>query len=596
MNNTMIKNLSALLIGVLMAGWMPAVHAQSSPEMTVDELKAHVGFLASDSLKGRKTGTPEGEVAARYIRDQFKSYGLKMMAANGFQSFEVVNDVRAGQGNRFTVGDFQGTLYEDFIPMSFSGNSTLGAGVVFVGYGFDIATDTITWNDYDQVDVGGKWVLIFRGDPEPDKMDSFYIPYTMERSKVVNATDHGAAGVIFVTPAGVEEKDKLPKMFYDKTASSAGIPVVSVTRKVADKILAASGQTIGTLETQLTTTMKPQSFATGKKVKATTNVVTEKAITQNVVAMIEAPGSDEYIVLGAHYDHLGMGGPGSGSRMPDTVAYHNGADDNASGVAGIIELAGKLAANQSALDKNIIFIAFAAEEMGLLGSKYFTEHALVPKDQIMAMMNFDMIGRMEDDDRALSVGGTGTAEEFEALLNKHLNEDTFTLKTSKDGYGPSDHAAFYAENVPVLFFSTGAHDDYHTPFDDADKINYPAQQEVLRYAYDVIEEVISQKALAFKKTGSKDRGHQRTRLKVTFGIIPDYAGKTGKGMSVDGVRDGGPAATGGMKKGDIIVAIEGKPVGDIYEYMHRLQALEAGQRVSVDVMRNGEKKVLILQL
>lgn len=575
---------------------MPVVHAQNSTEITVDELKAHVGFLASDSLKGRKPGTPEGEVAARYIHDQFKSYGLTMLAGDGFQSFEVVNDVRAGNGNLFSVGDFEGKLKEDFIPMSFSGNSTLEREVVFAGYGFDIATDTITWNDYEQVDVERKWVLIFRGDPEPDKMDSFYIPYAMERSKVVNASDHGAAGVIFVTPSGVEEKDKLPRMFYDKTASAADIPVLSVTRKVADKILAASAETVALLEEKLTANMAPHSFDLDTKVAASTEVIMEKAVTQNVVAMIEAPGSDEYIVLGAHYDHLGMGGPGSGSRMPDTSAYHNGADDNASGVAGIIELAGKLAANQGSLNKNVVFIAFAAEEMGLLGSKYFTEHALVPKGQMVAMMNFDMIGRMEKDDRALSVGGVGTAEEFETLLNENLDKDLFTLQMSKDGYGPSDHAAFYAEDVPVLFFSTGAHDDYHTPFDDADRLDYQAQEEVLHFAYNVIEDMMAQEQLTFKKSGSKDRGHQRTRLKVTFGIIPDYAGKTEKGMSVDGVREGGPAAGGGMQKGDIIVAIDGKPVGDIYEYMHRLQSLEAGKRVSVDVMRNGEKKVLILQL
>lgn len=590
----MIKNLLMLL--VLMAGWMPVVQSQNTAEITADELKAHTYFLASDSLKGRKPGTPEGEVAAGYIRQQFKDYGLTLMADNGYQTFEVVNNVSAGDNNSLTIGDYTAKLNEDFIPMSFSGNTAFSGEVAFAGYGFDIATDTITWNDFDGVDADGKWVLIFRGDPEPDKMNSFYIPYAMERSKVVNATDHGAAGVIFVTPPGVEEKDKLPRMFYDKTASAADIPVISVTRKVANKILAEAEKTVASLEEKLTAKMGSHSFDLDTKVAASTEVIMEKAVTQNVVAMVEAPQSDEYIVLGAHYDHLGMGGPGSGSRMPDTSAYHNGADDNASGVAGIIELAGKLAANKGSLNKNIVFIAFAAEEMGLLGSKYFTEHALVPKDQMVAMMNFDMIGRMEKDDRALSVGGVGTAEEFETLLNENLDKDLFTLKMSKDGYGPSDHAAFYAEDVPVLFFSTGAHDDYHTPFDDADRLDYQAQEEVLRFAYKVLEDMMAREQLTFKKSGSKDRGHQRTRLKVTFGIIPDYAGKTEKGMSVDGVREGGPAAGGGMQKGDIIVAIDGKPVGDIYEYMHRLQSLEAGQRVSVDVMRNGEKKVLILQL
>ncbi len=588
----MIKKISALMLLLLMAGFAPVSHGQIAPEITVNEIRSHVEFLASDSLKGRKPGTPEGKVAARYILDQFKAYGLTLMADNGFQTFEVVNSVSAGDGNSLMIGDYRAKLHEDFTPMSFSGNTSFRGEVAFAGYGFDIATDTITWNDFSGVDVDGKWVLIFRGDPEPDEMNSFYIPYAMERSKVVNASDYGAAGVIFVTPPGVEKKDKLPRMFYDKTASAAEIPVLSVTRKVADRILATSGETVASLEEKLTASMAPHSMDLKTKVSASTEVIMEKAITQNVVAMIEAPDSDEYVVLGAHYDHLGMGGPGSGSRMPDTLAFHNGADDNASGVAGIIELAGKLAADRGKLDKNVMFIAFAAEEMGLLGSKYFTEQALVPAEKITAMVNFDMIGRMED--KALSIGGTGTAEEFEDILNE--NNSGFELQLSKDGYGPSDHAAFYAENVPVLFFSTGAHDDYHTPFDDAGRLDYQSQEEVLHFSYNVLNDMMAQEQLTFKKSGSKDRGHQRTRLKVTFGIIPDYAGKTEKGMSVDGVREGGPAAGGGMQKGDIIVAIDGKPVGDIYEYMHRLQALEAGQRVSVDVMRNGEKKVLILQL
>lgn len=568
---------------------------QQNPNITVQELKDHIYFLASDSLKGRKPGTPEGKIAAEYIRDQFKNAGLSLLSDEGFQHMEVVNDVSPGEKNMLQFNGFEGVLHEDFIPMSFSANTSVDAPIVFAGYGFDISEDSLQWNDYNRVDVSGKWVMIFRGDPEPDNMASAFIPYTMERSKVVTATDQHAAGVIFVTPESVDEKDKLNGMFYDKTSSAASIPVISVTRAVADKLLTKSGKTVKGLEEKLIQEMKPLSFVLNQTVSATADVVIEKATTQNVVAMIDAH-RDEYVVLGAHYDHLGMGGPGSGSRMPDTIAYHNGADDNASGVAGIIEMVEKLQANRDKLSANVVVIAFAAEEMGLLGSKYFTQNSLFPKDKIKVMMNFDMIGRMDPQEKGISVGGVGTAKEFEAIINKHNDEKKFHLKISKDGYGPSDHAAFYADGVPVLFFSTGAHDDYHTPFDDADRIDYRSEKVVLDFAYKLMEDILDTEALTFQKSGEKTRGHQRTRLKVTFGIIPDYAGKVEKGLGIDGVRDGGPAEKGGMKKGDVIVAIDGQPVGDIYEYMHRLQKLKAGKRVNVDIMRNGQKKVLIIEL
>ena len=588
------KILTLLFATLLSANFVSG--QQPDPDITAEELKTHATFLASDALKGRKPGTPGGQVAAEYIRSQFQDYNLTLPADKGYQAMQVVNDVKPGPENSLAFEDYNAKVESDFIPMSFSANKSLTAEVVFTGYGFDISTDTISWHDYEGVDVEGKWVMAFRGDPEPDSMNSFFIPYSMERSKVVNAEDHGAAGVLFVAPPGVEKEDALPGMFYDKTASKVDIPVMIITRKTANQLLSGSGKSVAGLEKTMQSSMQQASFALNRKVSATADVITEKAQTQNVIGMIENPDSDQYLVIGAHYDHLGMGGPSSGSRTPDTIAVHNGADDNASGVAGIIELAGKLQAHRDKLNQNVVFIAFAAEEMGLLGAKYFTQNPLFPAENITAMLNFDMIGRLSEENSHVSVGGVGTAREFEQLLNQAKAGYSLSIQMTKDGYGPSDHAAFYAEDVPVLFFSTGAHDDYHTPRDDAHRLNYPGQKDVLDFSYDVIVELMQAEALTFQKSGEQTRGHQRTRLKVTFGIIPDYAGKSEKGMAVDGVRDGGPAAGGGMQKGDVIVAIDGKPVGDIYEYMHRLQNLESGQRVSVDVMRDGEKKVLILQL
>lgn len=570
-------------------------YAQKNPAITSDELRSHVTFLADDELQGRKAGTPTGRKAAEYIRNQFREYGLELLAKEGFQSFELINSVKAGKKNMLEVGAEKAIPEKDFIPVSFSANDILSAEVAFAGYGFQIDKKDLKWDDYKNLDVEGKWVMMFRGDPEPDNPHSPFVTYAMPRSKVVTAEDHNAGGVLFVTPKGMNEKDQLPGVFYDKTATKSEIPVLTITREYADKILESTGKDVAELEEKLNNSRKPHSFAVGVTVAGRADVEMKKATTQNVIARVKASSSDEYIVVGAHYDHLGMGGPGSGSRVPDTTAIHNGADDNASGVAGLIELAGKLQNHKENLQRNIVFVAFGAEEMGLLGSKYFVAHPPFPLSNVRAMLNFDMIGRMDEKDRNLSVSGVGTAKEFKSILESNVGDATFNLKTSPDGYGPSDHAAFYAENVPVLFVSTGAHGDYHTPADDAELLDYMAQEGVVQYAYRVLSDLTGKQQLTFQKSGSKKKS-RRTRLKVTFGIIPDYSGKVEKGLGVDGVKDGGPADKGGMKKGDIIVSIEGKPVGDIYEYMHRLQELESGQIITVDVLRDGEKKVLILNL
>ena len=342
---------------------------------------------------------------------------------------------------------------------------------------------------------------------------------------------------------------------------------------------------------------KPLSVQTKSKVSVNINVILKEAQTRNVVALL--PGTDsglknEYIVVGAHFDHLGMGGPGSGSRMVDTSAVHNGADDNASGVAMIIQLAEKLAAQKSN-KRSIVFAAFSAEEMGLVGSKEFVNKPPVEMAKIKAMFNFDMVGRFDEKNNGLSIGGSQTGKESEELMNR-LNSG-FNLAFSPEGVGPSDHASFYLQNIPVFFISTGAHPDYHTPFDDADRINYEGEKRIGDYAFALISEVANrQNDLTFQEAGPKFQRSRGGRLKVTFGIMPDYAGLEKRGLRIDAVTPGKPADKGGMKKGDIITAVEGKKVGGIHDYMSRLQALKVGQQVSVDIIRDDKPMVLIIQL
>jgi Zn-dependent M28 family amino/carboxypeptidase len=276
------------------------------------------------------------------------------------------------------------------------------------------------------------------------------------------------------------------------------------------------------------------------------------------------------------------------------MAVHNGADDNASGVATIIQLAEKMAGLKSN-KRSMIFVAFGAEEMGLIGSKAFVNKPPVETQKMVAMFNFDMVGRLDPATNALSIGGSQTARETEALLNS-LNTG-FSLALSPEGVGPSDHASFYLQNIPVFFISTGAHSDYHTPLDDADRINYEGTKKVADYAALLVEDVSNRaQLLTFQEAGPKFQRSRGGRLKVTFGIMPDFAGAEKRGLRIDAVTPGKPADKAGMKKGDIITAIEGKNVGGIHEYMSRLQSLSVGQRVSVDIIRDEKHTVLIVQL
>jgi hypothetical protein len=583
------------LITIVFSGF-----AQKS-KITSAELREYVTFLASDSLKGRKPGTPEIKVAAEYIRDHLKKAGLKLMAENGFQWFEIVTDVKVGDKNLLSFDGFDATVRKDFIPLSFSSSAKIEAPLVFAGFGFEIDSDSLQWSDFKGVDVKGKWVMVLRGDPEPEVSDSKFIPYSDIRSKVLTLKDKGAAGMLLVTPKSTEKEDKLMPLVVENNEVTAGIPILSITRALANKMLQSQGLTVDSLERDIIRTKSPKSFETGLSLNGTIEVIQQREKTANVVAMLE--GNDpvlknEYLVIGAHYDHLGFGGSGSGSRMPDTNAVHNGADDNASGTAMVMALAKQLGSEKGNLKRSILFVAFSSEEIGLIGSKYFVNNPLVETKSMKAMFNFDMVGRFDKEKNAISVSGTGTALEADSILLLFEKDLPFTVIHSPDGYGPSDHAAFYASNIPVFYFNTGVHTDYHTPFDDTDKLDFDTQKQVGDFATAVILTVDQMtESLTFKESGKKDSvGKTGRRLKVTLGIMPDFAGSEKSGLRIDGVTKDGPADKGGMKKGDIITAINGMKVSNIYEYMSRLQKLKLGMTANVEVMRADKTEILIIQL
>ncbi|OFX23797.1 MAG: hypothetical protein A2041_12540, partial [Bacteroidetes bacterium GWA2_31_9b] len=466
------------------------------------------------------------------------------------------------------------------------------------GYGFNINENEVKWDDYSTIDVTGKWVIILRGQPDSDNSNSPYITYSSDRSKVIAAKDKGAAGVILVSGPLFDKNDEL--IILEKPQGVIDIPVIQIKRELADSILNKSTKTIEQLELLLNTDKKPNSFSINEEILVNTKITIDKKETYNVVSKLVTDNSEnsKYIVIGAHYDHLGFGGLGTGSRNPNVTAIHYGADDNASGVASMLEIAEKLSSNKKNLTNNILFVAFGAEEMGLIGSKHFTNNLPINKDRIIAMINIDMVGRMKAD-KSLQIGGIGTSIESDSLVKKVNTNYNLNLGLSQEGYGPSDHSSFYSLNIPVFFISTGAHTDYHTPGDSTGNINFPDLIIVSNYIYDLAFELANRnEKLSFKEAGSKNPANDKNGrgFKVSLGIMPDFSGVIKNGLRADIVIDNKPAQKGGMKNGDIIIAINGLPVGDIYEYMERLKTLKAGQIINVEVIRNNEKVVLIIQL
>jgi hypothetical protein len=510
----------------------------------------------------------------------------------------VTKRVVAGKSNALSVNGTSYIINKDFMPPSFSSNAELKSEVVFAGYGFNISADSLKWNDYTGIDVKGKWVLIFRGDPEPENNKSPFISFSADRDKALLAKDMGAAGVLMVSGVGFDPQDNFDPLSTE--GYSVDIPVLKIKREIADVILSNTKNTVAALEKKLNDTRKPFSFFTKSVATGKSEIVRELANTRNVAMLL--PGEDpklkdQYIILGAHFDHLGMGGPGSGSRALDTIGIHHGADDNASGVAMMLELAEKFAKTKGSHKRSIICLSFSGEEEGLLGSKHFVDDPVIDLSKVNVMINMDMVGRLNETNN-LEIGGVGTAAGLKNLVYAKTDTSVIKLTLSNEGYGPSDHSSFYGKNIPVLFYFTGAHMDYHTPTDTWEKINYKGMVEISDLIFSMSKELASSDIrLQFKEAGPKVQTMQYGRGKgVTLGIMPDFAGIIKNGLRVDAVDTGRPAQLGGMQKGDIIKFINGKSVNNIYDYMSRLGQLNHGETISVEVLRNDKKVVLLIQL
>ncbi len=574
---------------------LAACRPRFEKEITTGELEEHIGYLASYELEGRYPGTPGDSLTIAHITSQFDAAGLLLHGKHGMQSFEVITELESGPGNHLT---FKGISVDevDFMPFPFSASGSLTAEVVFAGYGLRVTERTNPRNDYEDMDAEGKWVMLLRGVPGSADSASL-INYSEDRSKALLAHDMGASGVVLVSGSRYDPSDE--RIDLRGKQHPLPIPVIHLNRAIASRFLESSGHvSVESFETQMAEGVKPRSFNTGLELSATVDLEQVKARTANAVAFLR--GSDpalreEYVIIGAHHDHLGTGGPGTSSRTPDTVAVHHGADDNASGVAGVLEMAEYLVTLSPR--RSFMFTTFGAEEMGLVGSRYMTENPPVDMDRVQAMINLDMVGRLNEE-RQLQVGGVGTSPGFTRLLDSLNNNYGFSLKYSREGYGPSDHALFYGNDIPVLFFSTGAHGDYHTPRDRVSEINFEGMQEVLRFVAEVAAHLGNhQERIAFTEAGPKVRGSSRGRRGgITLGLMPDVTYDGNEGMPVMFVTEGKPAAVGGIQKGDTIKAIDGKSVGNVYDYMNRLDQLREGMAVIVTVSRANDELELLIQL
>jgi aminopeptidase YwaD len=649
-----------------------ALAQKSMPTVTpdVEHLRGHITYLASDALEGRRTGSSGANLAAEYIAKEFSRYGLRrsigvdlpgmsILEADSphryLQEFPYVAGVDLGKNNLFYINTRRAddtvalTVGQDWMPLGFSSNGEIRkAKYVFVGYG--ITATELKYDDYAGHIMNDTVAIALSGTPDGDNPHGQFARYEDPRWKAIAARNAGAKALFIIASEENFKDDRLARLHYDNSSGEAGLPVAVISMQTAAQlfpsgspkdVFAALTETAKTKpkpsETPLTPGQDPvvtQAMVNslplnGVALSVSIAVARHEVAATNVIGILD--GSDpqlkkEVIVIGAHYDHLGKGG--EGSLAPRVGEIHHGADDNASGVAGMLELARIFSLQRPRPRHTIVFMAFSGEEEGLLGSNYYVNHPIVPLANTVAMINMDMIGRMKDN--KLIVGGIGTAPEWRQeiasansveraetpssgadrptgqRLNERVNvsialpsgsnlgtpvsldSSNFQLTLNEDGFGPSDHSSFYAKQIPVLFFWTGTHDDYHKPSDTADKINYVDEARVVAMVGRIVKDIDNSDKRPTYTVAKSDSTGRSMGFRVYLGTIPNYA-DSNDGLLLDGVRDDSPATKAGLKAGDKIVKLAGRDVHNVYDYTYALGEMKAGEEYEVEVMRAGER-------
>lgn len=646
----------------LILSFVFSVSAQK-PTETEQNLRKHVGYLASEQLAGRRTGEQGATFAAGYVANMFAQYKVKTgltrtengrTAKSFLQPFPYISGVELGQDNflRITAADpSRENKMEagiNWMPSGFSPNGDIApAEIVFAGFG--IVSAEAKYDDYAGLDAGNKIVLALAGTPDSSPHSGFARFNLHAKAKI--AQEKGAKALLIIANETNFKDERLAKLSFDQTLGEMAIPTVVIMRSHGAQLLGAKDEKeLAEIEKWLATRKDAPpniEIKLANLPKATAqmrvNLTRKRAEAYNVVGVLEGNDAvlkNEAIIIGAHYDHLGKGG--AGSLAVNSTETHHGADDNASGVSAMLELARRFAKSKNN-KRTLIFMAFGGEEEGLLGSKAYINNPVFPLDKTVAMINLDMVGRLNEN--KLTVGGIGTANELRQIINSlndksetryiteeqkgdfktsntiskdeatklinanlavpvtkkeegtllavGLNSPLFQLQLNEDGFGPSDHSSFYGKQIPVLFFFTGTHADYHKPSDTAEKINYDGLLKITNYVGEIVHS-IDQNPKRPTYTVAKSSGMTggRTGFNVSLGTVPSYTEGKNDGLLLEGVRDSSPAAKSGIKASDKIVKMAGREIRNISDYVFVLGEMKAGEEYEIVVARGSETLTL----
>ncbi|HEU5366201.1 MAG TPA: M20/M25/M40 family metallo-hydrolase [Hanamia sp.] len=532
-----------LLFSILLSQSVLSQKLKKSDKAIIENLKTEINYLASDKLEGRRTGTPGEKLAYEYLSSEFGKTGLipKGEGNTFLQAFDINEGKEILPSTHLKINDTALKAGDDFFPFMFSAEGTAKGGA------------SLSFKE-----KGMPWFWDIKESLQENKDNPHFDLKEAIKNKAIEYANKGASALIVFNSGN--EKDDL-KFDGKSKIAPVKIPVVYLTKNASQKYLSDNS---ADLQIDLHT-------AFGDK----------KRTGHNVIGYLDN-GAPHTIIIGAHYDHLGYGEDHNslGTGKPE---IHNGADDNASGTAVVLELA-KILKNSKLKNNNYLFICFSGEELGLLGSKYFTEHPTVPLEAVNYMMNCDMVGRLNDSTPAITIGGYGTSPEWSKILPQKTQ--SLNVKFDSSGIGPGDHTSFYLKNIPVLFFFTGMNPDYHKPTDDVDKINFVGELRVIQYIGNILKETNNNEKLVFSKTREPQMG--TARFSVSLGFMPDYS-YSGSGVRADGIIDGKIAQKIGMKPGDVITRLGDFNVTDINNYMTALSKFKKGDSTKVTVLRGKDE-------
>ena len=536
-----------LLVSTICSAQKSKKSQRKADKMVITALQGHIGFLADDKLEGRRTGSVGEKVAYEYISKKFEEAGLIPKGENKtfIQQFEVNEGKEINPTSFLSINGSNLTLETDFFPLSFSANARVTSSASMA---LPQGESVWFWDLKELLEEN-------KNNPHFDLDDAIV--------KKTNAVAGKGASALLVHNSS-DIKDDLKFNPKSKTETTK-IPVLFISKEIKKKFLTDE-----------------LSFV---DYKLEVLINDKKRIGHNVIGYVDN-GAANTIILGAHYDHLGYGEDHNSLYTGSAPMIHNGADDNASGTAAHIELSKQLK-NSKLKNNNYLFIAFSGEELGLYGSKYYTEHPTVDFTKTNYMINMDMVGRLNDSTHGFTIGGYGTSPVWGNQLA--ATDKYFKINFDSSGTGPSDHTSFYRKDIPVLFFFTGAHSDYHKPSDDADKINYTGELMLIKYIYGVVEKTNDKGKLAFTKTREAQQMGKRS-FSVSMGIMPDYT-FSGTGVRADGISEGKPAEKAGLKTGDIIIQIGEYKIPDVQGYMQTLGKFKKGNATKVTVKRGAEEIV-----